>query len=307
MYLQGITRAREPSAAARQLAGELAARGHPVSYRAIEDWAARGLAPAPVRRSLGRGQGTVSEYLPGAADQYAAVAAVMRRGLPWQVSVLKLLSRGHLPANQDLVRQAFRDLLTPAPPEPGHDALGHAEEVAARAASGRAGRTFLRMFERNLRRARQVMEPGTDISAVATGVMATLTMLIGGTPEWSDDAIIELMAAYGIPVDKMTSDDRAAVGRFASTFAARILSGPALAQVAAQTPLDRIQAAVPRARAEARQALAGLGRAFPRRSQDIDEALTAISALMLIRIDDLGGDQAVAELGGWAPREELAS
>ena len=56
-----------------------------------------------------------SEYPAGAADQYAAVASVMRPGLPWQVSVLKLPVRGHLPVNHDLVRQALRELLAPDP------------------------------------------------------------------------------------------------------------------------------------------------------------------------------------------------
>lgn len=40
------------------------------------------------------------------------MASVTRRGLPWQVSVLKLFVRGFLPTNNDLVRQAFHELLT---------------------------------------------------------------------------------------------------------------------------------------------------------------------------------------------------
>ncbi len=62
MYLCWVPRARQPSAAAQRLVQELASRGLTVGYRAIEDWAARGLALAPARRSLGRGRGTVSEY-----------------------------------------------------------------------------------------------------------------------------------------------------------------------------------------------------------------------------------------------------
>ncbi len=70
------------------------------------------------------------------------------------------------------------------------------------------------MFERNLRRSRQTLEPGTEITAAATGVMATLNLLLTGEPEWSTDALIEMMAAYGIPVGEMTSDDRAGLARY---------------------------------------------------------------------------------------------
>jgi hypothetical protein len=306
MYLCGVPRAREPSAAARRLVQELADRGLVAGYRAIEDWAARGLAPAPARRPLGRGRGTASEYPPGAVDQYAAVASVMRRGRPWQVSVLKLLVRGYLPARENLVRQAFADLLAPPAAGPGEDALDRAEQVAAQAAATRAVRPILRGFERNLRRSRQVLEPGTEIAAAATGVMATLALILAGEPEWSADALTEMMAAYGIPVEQMTSDDRAGLSRFASAFSAAVMSGAALARVAAETPLHRIQAAVPRGREAAREALAGLSAAFPRPGEDVDDVLTAISALMLIRTEDLGGDEAVAELVSQALSGQLA-
>jgi hypothetical protein len=308
MYLCGVARGREPSAAARRLVQELAGRGLVVGYRAIEDWAARGLAPAPVRRSLGRGRGTASEYPPGAVEQYAAVASVMRRGLPWQVSVLKLLAGGHLPASENLVRQAFGDLLAPPPAAgPGEDALDRAEHAAAQTAATRTGRPILRGFERNLRRAGQVLEPGTEIAAAATGVMATLSLVLTGEPEWSTGALIEMMAGLGFPVGEMTSDDRADLARFASVYSAEVMSVAVLAQLAAETPLHRIQAAVPRARETAREALAGLSKAFPRPSQDVADVITAIRALMLVRTEDLGGDEAIAELVSQALSGQLAS
>jgi hypothetical protein len=61
---------------------ELAQRGPTASLRAIEGWAAKGLTPTPIRRSLGRGRGTVSEYPPGDIDQHAAVAAVTTDNQP---------------------------------------------------------------------------------------------------------------------------------------------------------------------------------------------------------------------------------
>lgn len=290
-----MARAKEPSGAARRLIQELSRRGLTVGGRAIEDWAARGLAPAPGRRSLGRGQGTVSEYPAGAADQYAAVASVMRRGLPWQVSVLKLFVRGYLPTNENLVRQAFHDLLTGDAADLDDDALGYAERLAAQAAATGSVRPFLRAFRRNLRRSGQILEPGTEIESVVTGVITTLTLARIGEPDWSPDALAEMMAAFGLPIAEMASDDRAGVIRFADMFFTEVTAGPVLAQIAAGTPLERIQSAIPEARKAAQEALLGAGSAFPRPSDDLDAVLTAYFALVLIRIEDLGGDEAMTE------------
>jgi hypothetical protein len=300
MYLCQVARSKQPSAAAQRLIQELARHGLTVGYRAIEDWAARGLAPAPTRRSLGRGLGTVSEYPPGAADQYAAVASVMRRGLPWQVSVLKLLVRGYLPTNENLVRQAFHDLLTDDAADPVGDALDYAERLAAQAAASGAARPFLRAFRRNLRRAGQLLEPGTEIEPVVTGVIATLTLARIGEPDWSPDALAEMMAAFGLPIAEMASDDRAGVTRFADMFFTEVTAAPVLAKIAAETPLERIQSTIPQARQAAREAMPGPGSALPRPNEYLDALLTAYFALVLIRIEDLGGDQAMTERAGRA-------
>jgi hypothetical protein len=295
-----MPRSKEPSAAARQLVRELAARGLAVGYRAIEDWAARGLAPAPVRRSLGRGRGTASEYPAGAADQYAAVASVMRRGLPWQVSVLKLLVRGHLPVNHDLVRRALREALAPGPAQSGGDDLDYAERLAAREAGTRAGRSFLRAFERNLHRSAPFLEPGAEVSSVATGALATLALAAAGKPAWSAEALAEMMAAVGLPVAEMTDEDRQGLARFAAIFVTEVSSGPLLAAVADQAPLSRIMLAVPLARKTVTETLCDPGRGIPPLNEDFSDVLTVYTALMLIRIEDLGGDQAMAELAGRA-------
>lgn len=292
-----MPRSKEPSTAARQLAGELAARGLKPGYRAIEDWAARGLAPRPARRPLGRGRGTTSAYPPGAAGQYAAVASVMRRGLPWQASVLKLLARGHLPADPGLVRQAYRDLLASLTACPGDDPLGYAEEVAEQAAATPAGRPFLRAFERNLRRSAQLLEPGTEIAPAARGVLATLTLLGMGEPDWSAGALIEAMAALGMPVADLADIDREALTRFAVMFSERITAGPVLAAIAATAPLERLRAAIPPARD---LLAAALPPAVPGLAEDVREVLTAFAALVVVSIEDAGGDQAIGELAARA-------
>jgi hypothetical protein len=292
-----MARAREPSAAARELAGELAARGLNVGYRSIEDWAGRGLAPAPARQSLGQGRGTTSAYPPGAADRYAAVASVMRRGLPWQIAVLKLLVRGYLPADENLVRVAFRDMLAADVPGPGEDALGCAERVAGRVVAAGTGQPFLRAFRRNLRRSAAIFEPGSEIGAAVAGVVATLNLAVMGEPAWSDGALAEMMAAFGIPVGAMTDDDRAALTRFADIYLREIMPGPVLVGVAAETPMCRIQEALPRAREAAGEIQHGSGEGqLPPFSEDIADVVIACMALVLIRIEDLGGDEAVAEI-----------
>jgi hypothetical protein len=249
-----------------------------------------------------------SEYPPGAVDQYAAVAAVMRRGRPWQISVFMLLVRGYLPADRGLVRQAYAELLRPLSAGPTGDALDYAEQVAARTVEAGTARPFLRAFERNLRRSRHVLEPGTDTTtAAATGAMATLVLLVTGQPEWSADALIELMAAYGFPVGELSGDERQVLARFATAIADQLLSGAALARVAAEAPLERIQAAVPWARDTTREVLDSISRTFPRPGEDIEDMLTAVTALIHVRTEDLGGDDAIADLATAALPERAAS
>src|SRR5258708_29883252 len=82
------------SAATRELVAELRACGYLVGCRAVEQWAAWGLAPPPVRVSLGR-RGFTNRYPDGAVDQYSAVASVMRRRQNWRTAGLMLIGRGH--------------------------------------------------------------------------------------------------------------------------------------------------------------------------------------------------------------------
>jgi hypothetical protein len=248
---------------------------------------------------LGRGRGTVSEYAPGAVEQYAAVAAVTRRGRPWQISVLKLFVRGYLPTKEDLVREAFHELLRDDVSGPEEKSpLDCAEQYAAQAVTARSAGPFLRAFRRNLQRARSILEPGSDISAVTTGVIATMTLARIGKPDWTPEAVIELLAAYGLPVAELTDGDRARIAQVFETVLPEVMAGPALDKIAATAPLSRIQAAIPAARLAAAEALAAAGTSFPAPGEDFLDALVAVFALVLIRIEDLGGEQAIIELLG---------
>jgi hypothetical protein len=198
--------------------------------------------------------------------------------------------------NRDLVRQALREVVEADPAEPGADALDHAERVAAQTAGTRAGRSFLRAFERNLRRSTSLLEPGADVSSVAAGALATLFLTAAGEPAWSTEALAEMMAALGFPVAQMTEEDRQGLGRFADVFVTEVFSGPLLAAVADRTPLSRITLAVPAARRIVTEILGALGRGLPPLNEDVSDVLAVFVALMLIRIEELGGDEAMAEL-----------
>jgi hypothetical protein len=162
------------------------------------------------------------------------------------------------------------------------------------------GRSFLRAFERNLRRSASLLEPGAEIGSVANGALATLVLATVGEPAWSAEALAEMMAALGFPVTEMTEEDRQGLARFAGIFVTEVSSGPLLAAVAGQAPLSRIMLAVPLARKTVTEPLCDPGQGLPPLNEDFSDVLTVYAALMLIRIEDLGGDEAMAELVGRA-------
>lgn len=160
------------SAAARQLVAELRARGYRAGCRAVEQWAAWGLAPAPERVSLGR-RGFTSRYPDGAIDQYAAVASVMRRGQDWRAAGLMLIGRGHLVAREDTFRLLLDYLFTP---DTGiSDPLEYADEQMAAAAGQPLFKRIARIAQRNISAAK-LADPVTgceiDAETAAVSVMA---------------------------------------------------------------------------------------------------------------------------------------
>ena len=136
-------------------------------------------------------------------------------------------------------------------------------EAGYRTQARPAGRSFLRAFERNLHRSASLLEPGAEVSSVATGALATLVLAAAGELAWSTEALAEMMAAVGFPVVEMTDEDRHGLARFAGIFVTEVSSGPLLAAVAGQAPLSRIMLAVPLARKTVTEALRDPARAFP--------------------------------------------
>lgn len=70
--------------------------------------------------------------------------------------------------------------------------------------------------------------------------------------------------------------------------------------------VPRILAAIPEARATVEEVFAG-SRGFPAPPEDIADVLTALAALVLVRIEDLGGGNAVAQLATQALQQDHAA
>jgi hypothetical protein len=116
-----------------------------------------------------------------------------------------------------------------------------------------------------------------------------------------------MIAAYGIPVGALNDDDRAGLARFAEAFFTRVTACGRLTDTAAESSIERLLAAVPQARATVAEAFAALSGGNPPLDDDIAEILIAMAALMLVRIEDLGGDEAIAELARQALGQDHAA
>lgn len=86
------------SPADRELVARLAERGVSVSAAQVERWRHAGLVPANVRRSLGRGRGSVSVPAAGAVEVAAALAEHARPGRDLRWTVLAWYARAGYPA-----------------------------------------------------------------------------------------------------------------------------------------------------------------------------------------------------------------
>ncbi len=209
------------SAATRELVALLRVRGYRGGCRAVEQWAAWGLAPAPERVSLGRGRGFTSRYPDGAVDQYCAVASVMRRGQDWRTAGLMLIGRGY-PVTRDATYRLLMDyLFTPDADTDIDDPLQFADEQVAGAASHPLFRRIARITQRNIRAAK-IVDPVTgseiDAESAAVSVMARGFAAMLGEP-MPRDAAEETAAAWGV-IDAslpnafdITFDGRLSAGR----------------------------------------------------------------------------------------------
>jgi hypothetical protein len=209
------------SLATKQLVADLAARGHKVGCRAVEHWAELGLAPPAVRYSRGK-HGFTSQYPPGATDQYAAVASVMRRGRDWRVAGLLLIGQGHVPARKTtfrfLLEFLFEDMDTT------EDPLAWAEETISESAETLFSKRLIRLIKNNISSA-QLIDPvtnkGISAESVAPGIMALILAAMLGDilPEGAAE---EVAAAMGLIEPDLPLEERLERTKFAEA----MLSGP---------------------------------------------------------------------------------
>ena len=273
------------SAAARQLVAELRARGYRAGCRAVEQWAAWGLAPAPERVSLGR-RGFTSRYPDGAIDQYAAVASVMRRGQDWRAAGLMLIGRGHLVAREDTFRLLLDYLFTP---DTGiSDPLEYADEQMAAAAGQPLFKRIARIAQRNISAAK-LTDPVTgceiDAETAAVSVMArgVATMLGETMPR---DAAEETAAAWGMITADLPADVREHRIDVVNALADTVLTFEQLAATALTVDPVRLQAVIREFRQSALEQPEQVLKLLPAIWRD---TLIITVALATIAIEDLGG------------------
>jgi hypothetical protein len=285
MYHAGMPASDRYSAAARQLVAELHARGYRAGCRAVEQWAAWGLVPAPERVSLGR-RGFTSRYPDGAIDQYAAVASVMRRGQDWRPAGLMLIGRGHLVAREDTFRLLLDYLFTPDTEV--SDPLEYADEQIAAAAGQPLFKRIARIARRNITTAK-LTDPVTgceiDAETAAMSVMARglATMLGEAMPR---DAAEETAAAWGMIDAGLPPEVREHRIDFVNALSDNVLTFECLSAVARSIDPVRLQAAI----RESRQELSGPPQQVLKLLPVLwADTLTITVALATIAIEDLGG------------------
>jgi hypothetical protein len=278
------------SAATRELVALLRTRGYRGGCRAVEQWAAWGLAPAPERVSLGRGRGFTSRYPDGAVDQYCAVASVMRRGQDWRTAGLMLIGRGYTVTRDTTFRLLMDYLFTPDADTDTDtdDPLQFADEQMAGAASHPMFRRIARITQRNIRAAK-ISDPVTgseiDAESAAVSVMARGLACLLGEP-MPRDAAEETAAAWGMIDASVPSEVREHRINVVNALSDTVLNFENLAAVARTVDPARLQAAI----CEFRQGIEGP----PKQVLDLlpvvlADTLTIAVALATIALEDLGG------------------
>jgi hypothetical protein len=285
MYHSGMPASDRYSAAAHQLVAELRARGYGAGCRAVEQWAAWGLAPAPERASLGR-HGFTSRYPDGAIDQYAAVASVMRRGQDWRAAGLMLIGRAHLVAREKTFRLLLDYLFTP---DTGiSDPLEYADEQLAAATGQPLFKRIARIAQRNISAAK-LTDPVTgrkiDAETAAISVMArgVATMLGETMPR---DAAMETAAAWGMITADLPADVREHRIDVVNALTEHVLTFEQLAATARTVDPIRLQAVVREFRQSALEQPEQVLKLLPPIWAD---TLIITVAVATIAIEDLGG------------------
>ena len=287
MYHSGMPSSARYSAAARQLVAELDDRGYRAGCRAVEQWAAWGLAPTPERVSLGR-RGFTSRYPDGAIDQYAVVASVMRRGQDWRAAGLMLIGRGHLVAREDTFRLLLDYLFNPDTGTDISDPLEYADEQMAAVVGQPLFKRISRIAQRNIRAAKltnPVAGCEIDAETAAVSVMARglATMLGEAMPR---DAAEETAAAWGMIDAELPPEVRAHRIDFVNALSDNVLTFEHLSTVARVVDPVRLQAGI----RELREDLSGPPQQVLKLLPAVwADTLVIAVALATIAIEDLGG------------------
>lgn len=151
-----------------------------ITARKIERWRKVRLLPRPRRTSLGRGQGTRSEYPPETGQQLLALCRLRRR-FPHDLDAIRFgLWYEHYPLPIDDVKRSIEQLLTPllrSLPLDASDPLAAAEQLTSQVQSKR-------LRSSNARRLKQLRN-ADEVGVVLT---AAFQLMLGDVPGFTAHA-----------------------------------------------------------------------------------------------------------------------
>lgn len=274
-----MPRRTTPSRATQELIGQLRARGVEVTARRLEDWGRWGLVARPVRRSLGQGQGTVSEYPPNMVERCLVVAPLMRRGVPWQQVALTLFA-GDVELPEETVRAAYRWAYESDIGSRG-DELDAAEAAVEQMSHTRAGRRLERAIAHKIKRSG--LFPDEDPVEIARSVLTLANLVRFGGPIAEPEAVIEMVAGFGVPVEELSEDDRDRAAEVLETFLSRC-SCEEILELIDRVALSELSDALPECREALALAPADIVRLIPDPVAQMIVALLAPSLLHVQRV-----------------------
>jgi hypothetical protein len=283
--LDAVPASNRHSAATKELVVQLRDLGHPAGCRAVEQWAAWGLAPAAERISRGR-NGFTSSYPEEAVEQYSAVAAVMRRGLDWRTAGLRLIGRGHRVA-KDATFRLLLDFLFSLDTDT-EDPLQFADDQIAEAETDPLVRRITRITRANINAAKirdPVTGAGLNSGTVARAVMIRSIASMLGEP-MPRDAAEEVAAAWGLISSEMPIYVRSHRVDYVQALAETVITFEQLSSAAKTVDPARLQMAIRDFReATAYEAPPAL-KLLPPALADV---LAVAIGLTTVMIEDLGG------------------
>ena len=273
------------SVSTRRLRKALAELGHDVSCSTLEAWARDGLAPRPVRQSMGR-NGSTSEYPPGAVKQYDAVAGVMQRGRDVHTSVLMLIGRGGLPTSQTLFRRSLRYLCDTDQSDTA-DPLTAAERSYVDARNSRAFAPMISFVKKNAGEAavvdRVTGKPVPIESIIESALVNSLAAMLGRQLP-NGEATTELAAASGFLEPGISAEERVNRENYLEAFFEDVIELSALRDTAEIVTPNRLQLVI-------RDFLADpdLVRPLLDLPSGWGDVMVVMLGLAVARVDELGG------------------